>query len=108
MNYRDITAHEINNLFQLFMGYFPSTKSILSSKEDMGFVKAQWLRGLMVAGIVNADTYELNVSLFVKGISSLPFFNSQFMPSLGQFVHLCYEGIDTFNANSRRVQEDSV
>lgn len=106
MSCSDEVAKEINYLFKLLMGFFPSTKNTLCSPEDMNFVKRAWLDGLKMAWIIKDG--DLNKDVFYRGISCLPFFDSQFMPSLGQFVNMCYNGLESCDAYCGGMQEDIV
>jgi hypothetical protein len=101
MSCSDEIAKEINYLFKLFMGFYPSMKSTIGCSEDMGFVKRVWIDGLKMAWIIQEE--KLDKDLFYTGIQCLPFFNSQYMPSLGQFVNMCYNGMDSFYANNEAI-----
>jgi hypothetical protein len=105
MSCSDEVAKEINYLFRLLMGFFPSLKSTVYTPEDMQFIKRVWLEGFKMAWIIKDG--ELDKDLFYRGIHCLPFFNSQYMPSMGQFVHMCFNGLESVDANNGRLQENT-
>lgn len=104
--FNEETAKELNYLFSLMLGFFPSTKMTINCSEDFDFMKKRWAIGLKLAGII--DENGLNKDLFYTGINALAFFNNQYMPSLGQFVNMCFYGVDNKRVNEGSMQENPV
>ncbi len=83
---------EINFLFKLMVGFFPSSNALISNQENFDFYKKTWIVGLNIAGIIK--NCQLDMDLFTRGVKALPFFKSQYMPSLSQFVNMCFHGAE--------------
>jgi len=104
---RDFTEKCITDLFSTIVGVFPSTRSILKTKADLDHTKSIWFYGLFEAGIIDHH-YELNFELFYRGEDSLYFLKQRFMPSCGQFIHLCLYGLEKDEPDDTTMQDDTV
>lgn len=79
-------------LFTHFYGMFPSTHSILKTEEWVSCSKFSWEMAFMIAGIIKPGGY-IDVDLLYRGFSLLGQLNQKFMPSCGQFIDLCINGL---------------
>lgn len=93
----DILTNWINDFFQHMFRLFPSCLNIFKSTGEINLTKVAWVRGFMEADIVvrnDEGLVEIKLELLERGKKSLVFLNQQFMPSCGQFIHLCLNGLE--------------
>ena len=72
----------------LFYCYYPSMHSIFKCLEDLEHVKRVWLNAFGTVGLIKDGGFDKD--RLKKGLDALLFLNQQFMPSIGQFITLCF------------------
>jgi hypothetical protein len=103
----DETRNEILNLLKNIAGLFPSAYSTIQETEGWYLLLDTWSDAFIQTNIINSQGI-LNMDLFNKGRKSLPFFNSQFMPSGPQFISLCFHGMEKNDEIDKRMQNNPI
>lgn len=82
-------VEQINALFSIMFGLFPSTYSVLKDEETINHAKKVWLDSFYLHGLVVDDRIDRDI--FLKGLIETSKLTQQFMPSFGQFLNLCLD-----------------
>lgn len=103
----DEMAATVNKIFNYFFGIFPSTYSVFRNQEDLHHSKRVWMRALLKVGLMKEDGL-IDKDRINRGLDCLHYLNQPFMPSAGQFITLCFQGLENDNFNEGRVQKDNI
>ncbi len=78
-------------LFAGFRDLYPSTRSIIKNDYDLANFKSSWGDAFLISGLVSHNG-NIDFNSFVRGYELSCCLNQTFMPSCGQFIHLCLHG----------------